>query len=195
MPRVSAEHLEARRRQIMAAVRRCVGRKGFDSVSVQDVLDESGLSAGAVYRYFSSREELVIAVADDILSSVRLTFEQSLARRPLPPLSDLVAEVFTQESPMDATPESSRLMLRFWAAAADQEALGKRLADMLAEVRVLFADIVRTYQEHGEIARDADPIAVADVLIGAVHGFVVRSAFTEDASIDALRHGLRALGG
>ncbi|WP_433237162.1 TetR/AcrR family transcriptional regulator [Streptosporangium sp. CA-135522] len=195
MPRVSAEHLEARRRQIMAAARRCVGRKGFHSVSVQDVLDESGLSAGAVYRYFSSKEELVTAVADEVLDSVRLTFERSLTRHPLPPLSDLVAEVFSQGAPMDATPESCRLMLRFWAAAADEEALGSRLAGMLAQVRALFAETVHAYQERGLVTRDADPTAIADVLIGVVHGFIVRAAFTEDTTVDSLRAGLRALAG
>lgn len=179
----------------MAAARRCVGRKGFHSVSVQDVLNESGLSAGAVYRYFSSKEELVIAVADEVLDGVRLTFEQALTRRPLPPLSDLVAEVFSQDAPMDATRESCRLMLRFWAAAADDEALGARMADLLTQVRALFAEAVRAYQEHGLVARDADPVAVADVLIGIVHGFIVRTAFTEDTGVDALRAGLRALAG
>ncbi|WP_369028857.1 TetR/AcrR family transcriptional regulator, partial [Nocardia farcinica] len=63
MPRVSEEHLERRRQQILVAAQRCFSRKGFYNTSMQDVFAESGLSAGAVYRYFKSKDELVAALA------------------------------------------------------------------------------------------------------------------------------------
>src|SRR3954470_18901979 len=61
MPRVSEEHLERRRRQILDAARRCFVRKGVHETSMQDIFAESGLSAGAVYRYFKSKNEIVAA--------------------------------------------------------------------------------------------------------------------------------------
>ena len=62
MPRVSEEHLERRRQQIVDAAQRCFARRGFHQSSMQDVFAESGLSAGAVYRYFKSKDELVAAL-------------------------------------------------------------------------------------------------------------------------------------
>ena len=48
MARVSQEHLDARRRQILEGAARCFARDGFHSTTMQDILRETGLSAGAV---------------------------------------------------------------------------------------------------------------------------------------------------
>ena len=64
MPKVSPEHLEARRRHILDAALTCFDRAGFHGPSMQDIFDEVGLSTGAVYRYFSSKEEIIEALAD-----------------------------------------------------------------------------------------------------------------------------------
>src|SRR5918993_6093003 len=71
MPRVSEAHRERRREQILDAARRCFIRKGFHQSSMQDVFAESGLSAGAVYRYFKSKDELVAALASDAGTDIR----------------------------------------------------------------------------------------------------------------------------
>jgi len=55
MPKVSDAHLAARRDQILAATARCFGRDGFHRTSMQDIVRESGISAGLVYRYFAGK--------------------------------------------------------------------------------------------------------------------------------------------
>ena len=40
-------------------------RDGFHQTSMADILRQSGLSAGAVYSYFSGKEEIIAAVAED----------------------------------------------------------------------------------------------------------------------------------
>ena len=49
MPKVSEQHREARRDQIVDAALRCFSRKGFQRTSMADIIAESGLSAGAIY--------------------------------------------------------------------------------------------------------------------------------------------------
>src|SRR4029079_2513209 len=63
VPRVSAEHLAARRQQILDAAQRRVARDGFHATSMQQVIAEAGLSVGAVYRYFPSKSDLIVAIA------------------------------------------------------------------------------------------------------------------------------------
>ncbi len=70
MPRVSDEHLEARRAQILGAARRAFTRNGFHSTSMQDILRESGLSAGAVYRYFPSKVDIIAAIASSAMAAM-----------------------------------------------------------------------------------------------------------------------------
>src|SRR5262249_59255610 len=58
VPRVSEAHLAARRQQILDAARACFLRNGFHATSIQDVIAEGGLSVGAVYRYFKSKNDI-----------------------------------------------------------------------------------------------------------------------------------------
>ena len=89
MARVSQAHLDARRRQILDGAARCFARNGFHATSMQDVLRESGLSAGAVYRYFASKEEIVAAIAGEAFGLVRAAFADAAAAVP-PPTPDVL---------------------------------------------------------------------------------------------------------
>src|ERR1700733_15282670 len=62
MPKVSAEHRIARRRQILDAAARCFARDGFHRTSMQDIVRESGISAGLVYRYFEGKDDMIAAI-------------------------------------------------------------------------------------------------------------------------------------
>lgn len=59
MPRISAEKQEDRRRQIRDAAARCFARKGIQATTMREIFAESGMSAGAVYNYFKTKDELI----------------------------------------------------------------------------------------------------------------------------------------
>lgn len=63
MPRVDESYLASRRRQIMDAAITCCARDGFHRTTMQDIVRETGLSAGAIYRYFPAKEDIVAAIA------------------------------------------------------------------------------------------------------------------------------------
>ena len=65
MPRITPERREAKRAEIVAAARRCFSRDGFHQTSMPDIAAEAGVSAGAPYRYFASKEEIILAIAGD----------------------------------------------------------------------------------------------------------------------------------
>jgi AcrR family transcriptional regulator len=66
VPRVSAAHEQEVRARILAAASRVFAQKGFHSSTIADVCQESGLSVGAIYTYFSSKDELVRESCDVI---------------------------------------------------------------------------------------------------------------------------------
>jgi TetR/AcrR family transcriptional regulator, transcriptional repressor of aconitase len=61
MPRVTEEHRQAKREQILDAALRCFTRNGYHKSSMRDICREAGLSAGAVYLHFRSKEEIMEA--------------------------------------------------------------------------------------------------------------------------------------
>lgn len=58
MPRVSAAHEQEVRERIVVAATRVFGTHGYQGATIADVVRESGLSVGAIYTYFSGKDEL-----------------------------------------------------------------------------------------------------------------------------------------
>src|SRR2546430_16180992 len=65
MPKVSAEHRESRRRQILEGCRRAFGRYGYEGATVPQLEAETGLSRGAIFSYFPSKLDLFLALAEE----------------------------------------------------------------------------------------------------------------------------------
>lgn len=58
MPKVTEAYREARRDEIARAALRCLERKGVHDTSIADIVEESGLSTGAIYSHFTNKAEL-----------------------------------------------------------------------------------------------------------------------------------------
>lgn len=65
MPRVSQDHLEARRRQILDGSRSCFARFGYEGATVRRLEEATGLSRGAIFHHFKDKESLFLALAED----------------------------------------------------------------------------------------------------------------------------------
>jgi AcrR family transcriptional regulator len=63
MPKVSQEHVDARRAQILEGARRCFARWGYEGATVPRLEREIGLSHGAIFNYFRSKLDLFVALA------------------------------------------------------------------------------------------------------------------------------------
>ncbi|GAB3569353.1 TetR/AcrR family transcriptional regulator [Amycolatopsis endophytica] len=64
MPKVTQAHLDARRQQVIDAARARFAAHGFARTSMTDIVEASGLSVGAIYRYFKSKDEIVAAICE-----------------------------------------------------------------------------------------------------------------------------------
>ena len=62
-PLVPEQYMEARRNQIILAACECFIEKGFHKATMQDVAKAANLSIGAIYNYFKSKDEIIIAAA------------------------------------------------------------------------------------------------------------------------------------
>jgi AcrR family transcriptional regulator len=199
MARVSQEHLDARRRQILDGAALCFARNGFHATSMQDVLKEVDLSAGAVYRYFNGKEELIEAIVTEVLGTLRDVYERAALESPPPMPDELVArtlEHLARERP--AVTDGGqwlfpRLMIQAWAETLRNDALSAVLDEGFAKVRASWAKVVVRYQESGMMRDDVDPDAVARTMMATVQGFGAQYALFGGFSPEVLRAGLRGL--
>ena len=193
MPRVSQEHLDARRRQILDAARRCFIKDGFHATSMQDVLTEADLSAGAVYRYFRGKEDIIAAIADEALAELTASVADMLAADPLPSLEDVVGQILATVGRMDSRQELANLAIQIWAEALRSPALAERVAETVHGLREVLAELAAAYAERGLIPPDVPPMSVAKVLTAIGPGFAMQRALLGDVDEQMFQDGLRAL--
>jgi AcrR family transcriptional regulator len=71
MPKISEERKAERREQILEGARRCFAEHGYEGATVARLESEIGLSRGAIFNYFPSKEALFIELA--VRDSVRIS--------------------------------------------------------------------------------------------------------------------------
>jgi TetR/AcrR family transcriptional regulator, transcriptional repressor of aconitase len=191
--RVSQAYLDARRRQILDAARRCFVRNGFHATSMQDLLREANLSAGAVYRYFKSKDEIIAAIGFDNVAAFTRAIEEVVQIDDRPPLDEAVGRLLAALERLDAEQDHAKITLQAWSEALRSPALAARVEEGWAELTSSLAGLVEVYQERGEISSDVAADDVARLLVGLLHGFVVRQAVLGDGDAEALRNGLPAI--
>ncbi|MBA0049734.1 TetR/AcrR family transcriptional regulator [Streptomyces sp. AJS327] len=200
MARVSQAHLDARRQQIIAGARRCFTRNGFHATSMQDVFRETELSSGAVYRYFGSKEELIQAVAAEAFSSMRDAFASATQETPVLPLDEVLSRVFShvladqaRRAGAGSTGAFAELILQVWGECLRSEPLAMTLRQGYEDMRAAWSELVRAYQDAGQLPAGVPTDHVVRTLMALVQGYIVQQALLRDASSEMLRDGLRAL--
>jgi AcrR family transcriptional regulator len=158
MPKVSQAHIVARRRQILDAARECFAANGFHQTSMQDVFNVSRLSAGAVYRYFKSKEELVVAVVEDSVSQVEAALVEALKSDPLPPLDQVMGQFFAgiDKRRGDPATDPSRIALQAWSESVRDPVLGVLMGEVYGRMVACFMEIARRAKDAGQLPADAD---------------------------------------
>ena len=64
MPRVSTDHLAARRQLILDGARSCFARHGYEAATVRRLEECTGLSRGAIFHHFRDKDALFLALAE-----------------------------------------------------------------------------------------------------------------------------------
>jgi TetR/AcrR family transcriptional regulator, transcriptional repressor of aconitase len=193
VPRVSDEYLEQRRRQILDAARRCFARRGFYETSMQDVFRESGLSAGAVYRYFKSKEELVKEISASALGRLGTVIESALDSDPVPGLDEIAARLATAVQELSGADGPARIGPAIWAAALHDPEIAAIVQNVLDEVRTWWVKAVQYLLNEGRIPADTDANAAGSALFALFPGFLVHYLILGGTDAEDLRRGLRAL--
>ena len=191
MPKVSQQHRDARREQILAAARRCFLRDGFHATSMQDLFAEAGLSSGAVYSYFASKDDVILAIAEENMSDLTDMIYAVATRQPARPVGAVLADALEMLHAKDSQDGLGKLTVIVWSEALRNPSLAARFTALVAQLRASLADVIQQYP--GNLPRDVSADVLATALLSLVPGYLLQLALLGSSAVNGVPDAVRAL--
>jgi AcrR family transcriptional regulator len=185
MPKISQTQRDSRRERVLEAALACFSEDGFHQTGMADIVRRSGMSHGAVYVYFQSKDDIIEALADDRhRNEAILNSAAQQADDPIAGLHGLVrahARGLTDES----GEARRRVGVHGWAEALRSPRVRARVLEGIDIPRSLIVGLVERAQFLGRLSNDVSADAVARSFIALFQGFVLQVAWGESIDVDA----------
>jgi TetR/AcrR family transcriptional regulator, transcriptional repressor for nem operon len=162
--RVSRVQAEENRQTVITVASRLFREHGFDGIGLKDLMKGAGLTQGAFYKQFASKEDLAAQASSRALESVSSRWSEAIAASPDDPLGAVIAFYLSmdhREEKMDGCPVA---------------ALGSDAARQSSDVKASFETGIKAYLEtlgrmigraDGE-ETDGKAMAVLSTMVGAL---------------------------
>lgn len=185
MPRLTEATAAKRRMHILEAAARCLFERGLLAMSVDDVCATAGISKGAFYSHFPSKEALIHAVTD-MLSAELGPIEDT-------GISALADSVFERQIAPALPPAHARFGIEVTAASAGDAGLRERNTANLERLRHAVEAAVRGLIAAGKARTGVDAEAVGWLVQAHVMGVLCRNAVWQAQDEAALRRSTHLL--
>lgn len=173
----------------MDAAIACFRRRGFHQATMQEICAEADISAGALYRYFASKAEIIGAIAEDKHAETDVMFLDAARKGSTLDALSLVARDFFQKF----ADGDGALIADIFAESIRDDAIAEALHKINARSTTYCIDAIKAGQTRGEVDGKLDPEQAANILFAAIEGIGLRRAFLRDTDPDAALAQFRAL--
>ncbi len=186
MPKVSDSYLETKRQQLLDAAITCFARNGFSETTIEDICREAGVSHGALYRHFRSKEDIIEASywrdRETMTARFAAAKKKGDTRRIMEELFELYIHRRDQSDPQ--TQMRLKFRVQLYAEAARNPRIRETQYKTWEDFLESFGGIVRGAQERGEINPVLDSETVVRVLMALIIGFNVQKIVDPSLDVD-----------
>lgn len=180
------EPTEVRQLQIIRAARQIITTRGMEHLTIEAIAEEVGLTEGAIYRHFESKQEILLALLQEIedLLFERLQEAQEGITSPLEKLEGILK---THLSHVEQRGGVSFIVIAEALRFGDPE-VRARVAKLLDRYAASIKGILQQGVEAGEIRGDMDLDTAAQLFFGVIQGAVTFWSLHERSTPLARRH-------
>jgi AcrR family transcriptional regulator len=165
--------LESKRRgQIISAARQVFSSKGYDGATVEEIAETAGVSKGLIYNYFRSKEDILLATAEALMSR----FEEHMERMSTAEATasdKILAAQHMHTGEMIKEWDFVQIMLEFWSESVRRPEIARPYAQMFRHARTY----LETTIENGIASGEFRPVAakeVASLMIAMADGLTIQ---------------------
>ena len=183
-----------RQARILDAAERCFVRAGFHRTTMHDVATEAGMSAGNLYRYFPSKDAIVVGLSGRDRREVADSFMalQAGGGDFMTAFAELGRRHFEDEPR-----EKAVLCLEIWAEATRNPDFARLSAEFTDDIVDRLTALLDAASEAGSIAPAVDTRTIATLICTMADGLFVRRAilpgFDPAREVAAIMHVIGAL--
>ena len=195
MPKLAEHAKQERRRALIDAARRCAVRKGFSELTVDEICTEAGVSKGAFYLYFESKQQLLLALLEEDAAFVDLAMQGARAGE----LSGTKGVRAYVQAMVRRGEDPAMVQIRadLWAAMLTDQVVRTRFSELVAARRRQLRTSIEGAIAAGELV-DVPANALASILLAlgdglTLHGGLDPGAFSWSnvrKALDAVLEGL-----
>lgn len=158
--------LESVRQRLLSAATRLFAARGFEGTSVQEIVSAAGVTKGAMYHYFDSKDDLLKEIYGRVL---RLQMDRlfTIADGPGPVAERLYTAAADVVQTSVENLDDSKIFIRSMHQLSPETSKAVRAERRRYHER--FRDLVREGQEAGIFRDDVPADIVVDYFFGAVH--------------------------
>jgi AcrR family transcriptional regulator len=162
---IKAEEYAAKRNEILDSAQRLIYSKGYEQMSIRDILDDLGISKGAFYHYFDSKMALLDALVDRMLDEVECVLNPIVEDESLSAVEKL-QRYFATATRWKADRKTFVLaLLRVWYADENAIFRQKQTAATLKRIAPALAAILRQGVTEG-VLTTAYPDLAGEIILG-----------------------------
>jgi AcrR family transcriptional regulator len=165
------------------AALRCFSRDGFHNTTTADIVRESGVSQGTLYLYFTTKDDIIVALADDRHQGE--AFLNAMAQSEQDPVAGLglLLELYGRSLDEPSRSDTRRVGILGWAEALRNPTILASINEGSSLVRKEIVRLIERGQRVGQIRPEVAPEAVARVLIAIFRGLTLEASLGEDAGL------------
>jgi TetR/AcrR family transcriptional regulator, transcriptional repressor of bet genes len=160
---------EIRREQIIKAAYEVAARRGLDGLTVRLVALKAHLSTGLVLFHYKSKDQLVVALLDWLLSTTTVLHIGPEIQAIDAPLERLLALLRQEMDRLSREPRRIRLFFEFWVLGGRHPKIGTKMRAELARYREAFRPMTVAALE---AEPERFPHVTADGLAGVAVSFI-----------------------
>jgi TetR/AcrR family transcriptional repressor of nem operon len=169
--------------RLLEAAFREVYRSGFQSAGLDAILSAAGVTKGALYHHFGSKEALGYAIVEEIIAPDN----RGQWLRPLENCKDPIDALIGAVQKLSVQPEAVRGGCPLINLAQEMSPLDagfrQRLATIFRDWQDGVAAALRDGQKQGKVRRDLEPAEAAGLLIAMVEGYGALAKNAQDAKV------------
>lgn len=160
-PKVSQAYKEERKAVILEGALHCFTEKGFQATTIDDIVRHLGISKGAIYSYFASKEEMYIQMADDKMNAMLENSTELF--KSMPSAADQIRYMYGRfrSQSLNELRKWMAFHLEFMLYAARQPQLTERWNEYAHKALVFIQDIMDGGKQTGEFRSDLDSAAAS----------------------------------